>query len=204
MSFINKLKTKVQTLAESTYSVRQEISIPIYERNFNGIVDAEDIGKKCLAIRDSKAFDTSINHFLSGAWKSPYYKRGESDEKFEEFSDLINAVEDTLNALPAYNKAKTRFEILEWWIIIYNKGAAIDWHDHIPVADAFTRFSATYYPLVPDNAQPLLIQNKDEVLTIPVTQNKIVYFPSMTRHSVAECVSDEPRIMVGFNFEGLR
>jgi hypothetical protein len=204
MSFLNRLKTKSQLLSQSTYSVTQEITIPIYERNFNGIVDSEDIAKKCLAIRDSRALDTSINHFLTGAWKSPYYRRGQRDDMFEEFSSLIKPVEDTLNALPSYGKAKTRFEILEWWIIIYNKGASIDWHDHIPVVDAFTRFSATYYPMVPDNAQPILFKNKGEILEVPVTQNKILYFPSMTYHSVSECVSDEPRIMVGFNFEGLR
>jgi hypothetical protein len=199
MSFINRLKSKIQPL--KTYSVTQEITLPIYESNLNGLVDPVKLGEKCLSIQQIETVDLTANPVLSGAWKSPYYKR--SDVKFEEFSNLFNAVEDKLNSLPAFKKSEMRFYVHEWWFIIYTKGASINWHGHSPRVDTFTRFSATYYPIVPENTQPLLFKDKDEILEIPVTQNKLVFFPSVVYHSVSEVISSEPRIMIGFNFMGL-
>jgi hypothetical protein len=202
MTFINKLKTKFELGSLSTYSVTQEITLPIYESSLKGMVDSSRIGKKCLEIQDNNEVqeDLSFIEILKKTWKSQYYTR---DDKSEDFGELIKLVEDKLNSLPAMRNSKMRFTVIEWWIIIFGKDSTITWHDHCPYPDTFTRFSATYYPEVPLDAQPLEFKDKDKILSIPVVKDKIVFFPSTLSHRVSECISDEPRIMVGFNFLGL-
>lgn len=202
MSFINKLKTKFDLESLSTYSVTQEITLPIYESSLKGLIDSSLLGKKCLDIRNNNEVhhDLPFLLILKNTWKSPYYKR---DDKSEDFGELITIVEDKLNSLPALSKSKMRITVKEWWIIIFEKDSTITWHDHIPIIDTFTRFSASYYPEVSSDAQPLEFKDKDKILSIPVTKDKIVFFPSVLSHRVNDCVSTEPRIMIGFNFTGL-
>ena len=199
MSFVKNLKNKLES--SPAYTVRQEIPLPIYESSLKGIIDAESIKERCLAIRDADEIDFSASHFLKGAWKSPYYHKGSPN--FEKFSDLATALEDKLNVIRAYRKSEMRFQVSHIWIVIYTEGSFIDWHTHMENVDGFTRMTGTYYPVASANAQPIEFQHKDDVIKIPVTQDKVLIFPSVLHHSVSACVDPELRIVVGFNFFGL-
>ena len=202
MSFVKKLKSKLES--SPAYTVTQEIPLPIYESSLKGIIDPESIKERCLAIRDANEVDFSASLILKGAWKSPYYNKGTPD--FERFSDLATALEDKLNVIRAYGKSEMRFQVSHIWIVIYTEGSLIDWHNHIDTVDSFTRMTGTYYPVASANAQPIEFKNKDSkdgVMKIPVTQDKVLIFPSALYHSVSASVDSELRIVVGFNFFGL-
>lgn len=199
MSFINKLKTKLES--GPAYTVTQEVSLPIYESSLKGIIDPATIKERCLSIRAAEEIDYSSSHFLKGAWKSPYYAKGSPN--FEKFADLSTALEDKLHSVAAYRRSEMRFHVMHFWIVMYTEGSTIDWHAHIENVNSFTRFTGTYYPVASEAAEPIEFQHEDGIISVPVTQDKVLLFPSVLRHRVSKCTDSEPRIVVGFNFSGL-
>lgn len=199
MLHIKSLKNRLESLPK--YIVKQEIDLPIYESSLAGIIDPESIKEKCLAIYETEEGDLNVKHFLKNSWKSPYYQKGSPN--FEKFNDLAVALLNKLHSVEALRKSEMRFHVREFWIVIYTEGSEIHWHTHIPNVNGFTRLTGTYYPVASARAEPIEFQHSDGTISIPVTKDKVLIFPSMLHHRVPACVDSEPRIVVGFNFSGL-
>jgi hypothetical protein len=203
MSFLDKLKSTIQ--AAPKYTVTQSVELPIYELNLKNIIDPDTIKEKCLDEFNKSGSESNRTDLVKDGWQSPYYLRGNNDDKFEVFTELITAVEDKLNSVNALTNSKTRLEVNKFWFVIYYKGASHAWHNHLPKThlDGFSNFSGIYYPVASDKAEPIEFENDNKPLSISVTQHKLLLFPSMLYHRVPECNDADLRISVAFNFKSL-
>lgn len=203
MAFIDKLKSTIQ--AAPKYTVTQSVKLPIYELDLKNIIDPDTIKEKCLDEFNKSGSESNRTDLVKDGWQSPYYLRGNNDDKFEVFIELITAVEDKLNSTNALTNSKTRVEVNKFWFVIYYKGTSHAWHNHLPNnrLDGFSNFSGIYYPVASDKAEPIEFENGDETLSISVTQHKLLLFPSMVYHRVPECNDTDLRISVAFNFKSL-
>jgi len=203
MSFLDKLKSTIQ--AAPKYTVTQSVELPIYELNLKNIIDPDTIKEKCLDEFNKSGSESNRTDLVKDGWQSPYYLRGNNDDKFEVFTELITAVEDKLNSVNALTNSKTRLEVNKFWFVIYYKGASHAWHNHLPKThlDGFSNFSGIYYPVASDKAEPIEFENDNKPLSISVTQHKLLLFPSMLYHRVPECNDADLRISVAFNFNSL-
>ena len=194
MSFINKLKNKLDKFP--SYHVVQPVSLPIYEIDLSSIIDPDVIKTKCLNLVEGTS--NPINLVKNG-WQSPYYYRDTSD-KFEIFSELIDAVENKLNAIDILKSHTSKFRVYEFWFIVSGKNTSHRWHSHVGIPDHFSDFSGVYYPVTTNNSKPLEFKNDNQILSIPVKKNKLLLFPSVLMHQVSECADDDLRVSVAFNF----
>jgi hypothetical protein len=199
MSFIDKLKNKLESKRlqeESTpaYAITQPITLPIYELNLKGLVDADSIKEKCLINR------TGTNHkptIVRNGWQSPYYYTGSVE--FEIFSELIGVIENKLNLIAGIRNPNTKYKLMIFWIVIYGKGTHHEWHSHAHKLENFTGYSGVYYPAASDKAEPIEFKNNDTITSIPVRKDKLLIFPSVLMHRVPACIDSELRIAVSFN-----
>ena len=203
MSFFDKLKSKSQSAPK--YTVTQSVELPIYELDLKNIIDPDTIKEKCLDEFNKSGSKSNKSDIVKDGWQSPYYVRGNNDDKFEVFTELITSVEDKLNSVNALANSKTKLEVNEFWFVIYNKGTSHAWHNHLPKTqlDGFSNFSGVYYPVASDKAEPIEFKNDNKTLSISVTQHKLLLFPSMLSHRVPKCNDSDLRLSVAFNFTGL-
>mgnify|MGYP000396887544 CR=1 FL=1 len=203
MAFIDKLKSTIQ--AAPKYTVTQSVKLPIYELDLKNIIDPDTIKEKCLDEFNKSGNKNNRSDLVKDGWQSPYYIRGNNDDKFEVFTELITAVEDKLNSVNALTNSKTKLEVDHFWFVIYNKGTIQEWHNHLPKTqlDGFSNFSGVYYPVASDKAEPIEFKNDNKTLSISVEQHKLLLFPSMLYHRVPECNDTDLRISVAFNFKSL-
>jgi hypothetical protein len=202
MAFFDKLKSKTQAVPK--YTVTQSVELPIYELDLKNIIDPDTIKEKCLDEFNKSGSKNNRSDIVKDGWQSPYYRRGNNDDKFEVFNELITAVEDKLNSVNALTNSKTKLEVDHFWFVIYNKGTSHAWHKHLPKTQlhGFPNFSGVYYPVASDKAEPIEFKNDNKTLSISVTQHKLLLFPSMLYHRVPECNDSDLRISVAFNFTG--
>jgi hypothetical protein len=205
MSFINKLKSKTQDAPK--YIVTIPVRLPIYELNLTNIIDPDTIKEKCLDEFNKSGSKSNKSDIVKDGWQSPYYVKGNNDDKFEVFTELITAVEDKLNSVNALTNSKTKLEVYEFWFVIYYEGTNHAWHNHtfLPKThlDRFSNFSGVYYPIASDKVESIEFQNNNKTLSIPVTQHKLLLFPCLLYHRVPECNDSNLKILVAFNFAGL-
>ena len=204
MNFANKLKTKLRTISETSepaYIITQSISLPLYELDLKGLVDSDSIKERCLSRLEKVSHNTKL---VKEGWQSPYYVFGTTE--FEIFNDLIKIVEDKLNLITdlqkSNTKSNTKYRIDHCWFVIYGEGTYHDWHTHNGKVDHFSGYSGVYYPAASDAAQPIEFENNDSTISIPVTKDKLILFPSVLKHRVPKCTDPDLRIAFSFNFSG--
>ena len=202
MSFVDKLKNKLESkvlleeIATPAYIITQPVTLPVYELDLKGLVDADSIKEKCLNKH------TGTNHkpaIVQNGWQSPYYFTGSNE--FEIFSELIKVIEDKLSLITSIQKSNTKYKISQFWFVIYGKGTYHNWHCHRGKLGNFAGYSGVYYPVASDKAEPIEFKNNDSTISINVKKDKLLIFPSVLMHRVPECTDSELRIAVSFNFQ---
>jgi hypothetical protein len=196
MSFVDKIKNKVQTwkeLSVPAHFITQPIPLPLYEIDLNSLIDPNVIAEKCL---DTRAGENSKPELVKDGWQSPYYYH--DSKEFELFAKLIEVVENKLNdTTSSIKECKVKYHVHHFWFVVYGEGTYHKWHNHS--ADHIS-FSGVYYPIANENAAPIEFENENSNLSIPTKTGKLLLFPSVLKHRVPECTSSEVRIAVSFNF----
>lgn len=199
MSFINKLKDKINETEPAFVVVTQEIKQPIHLLDINHLIDANDVTEKCLSLQ---AGNNNRPDIVKKGWQSKYFdKRKDTvpQEQFNTFSTLINLIEEKTNKLMGQNL----YEVSEFWVVVYNIGSKQLFHNHIlekPHLKFVTSLTAVYYPKCSEESSPLEFKNSYGAnLSVKVSTGQLIIFPSSAVHGVPENKDNEIRVAVSFN-----
>lgn len=165
------------------YFVSQTIRLPIYVFDIGDQIDANIVKNICLESR--KNYLTGRPDLVSQGWQSKYFKRTEGN-----LNNLIETVEEKVNIT-----AGNVYKVDSYWFVVYNKLGSQKWHDH-----GESDISAVYYPEVGLEPSPIIFKNEpNNDLEIPVSNNKLIIFPSKLQHSVPVNDNNDLRIAIAFN-----
>lgn len=128
-------------------------------------------------------------HQASKALMSDWYSDSPEFRRINEW--VLSLIEEDTDPASSWRKGR-QFCVYNCWGNVYEKGASVESHDHLPYYLSFV-----YFAKAGENAAPLVFS--DSGLSIKPRIGKVVIFPSHLSHEVPVQKSASARVTVSGN-----